>query len=99
MSQEQIDSQQIYKDKIIQMIDEFREKLVNGTSSSEDFMTISQIEQLWGQLKGDTSLLYSDMLQDILSQANEADLIRKKKPSIEPKESDYEPTSDTIEPS
>ena len=60
-------------------------------------MTISQIEQLWGELKGDTSLLYSDMLQDILSHANEAALIRKKKPNIGKKESNCEPTSDTIE--
>ena len=97
MAEKEIDPNQVYKDKIIQIIDEFREKLIKGTSSSEDFMTISQIEQLWGQLKGDTSLLYSDMLQEILSQANEAELIRKKKPNIEPKGSNCEPTNDTNE--
>ena len=29
MSEEKVDPQQIYKDKMIQMIDEFREKLIN----------------------------------------------------------------------
>jgi hypothetical protein len=56
-----------------------------GTSNPDDFLSISDIERLWSELRGSTSLLYSDMLSELLSSIDESELIRKKKPNTAPK--------------
>jgi hypothetical protein len=71
-----------YGDELIRIVDEFRKRIVDGTSDSEHFLTISEIEHLWTELRGNTSLLYSDMLSDLLSNVDESELIRKKKRNI-----------------
>ena len=71
-----------YSDNLLRIVDEFRQRIVEGTSDPEHFLTISEIERLWSELRGDTSLLYSDMLSDLLSNADETELIRKKKRNI-----------------
>ena len=74
-----------YGEELLRRVDEFRHRIVEGTNNPEHFLTISEIEHLWSELRGDTSLLYSDMLSDLLSNADEAALIRKKKRNIEKK--------------
>jgi hypothetical protein len=76
----------IYVEKLAHLVDEFREKIRAGTKDADSFLTLSEIERLWSGLRGDTSIIYSDMLQELLSSADESDLIRKKKLNIEPKE-------------
>jgi len=68
-----------YSKELLRIVDEFRQRIVAGTSDPDHFMTISDIERLWSDLRGDTSLLYSDMLSELLSEVDETDLIRKKK--------------------
>jgi hypothetical protein len=80
------DKNRNYNEELLKAVDEFREKIVAGTSDPNNFLTISEIERLWSGLRGDTSLLYSDMLSDLLSGIDESELIRKKKPNIEKKE-------------
>lgn len=75
-----------FNDELIRIIDEFRERIITGTSNPEEFLTISDIERLWSELRGNTSLLYSDMLSDLLTNIDESDIIRKKKPSIKKRE-------------
>jgi len=75
-----------YSDELLKIVDEFRQRIIEGTSDPEHFLTISEIERLWSELRGGTSLLYSDMLSDLLSDADETALIRKKKRNIEGKE-------------
>ena len=72
-----------YSEELLRIVDGFRQRIINGTSDPEHFLTISEIEHLWSELRGDTSLLYSDMLSDLLSGADETELIRKKKRNIE----------------
>jgi hypothetical protein len=74
-----------YAEQLTHLVDEFREKIRAGTRNAEDFLTISEIERLWSELRGNTSIIYSDMLQELLSSADESDLIRKKKTNTEPK--------------
>ena len=50
------------------------------------FLTLSEIEELWGKLIGDTNVLYSDMLQQLIRNVDEKDLIRQKKENTRPKE-------------
>lgn len=84
-----------YSDELVRLVDDFKEKIHNGTSNAESFLTISEIEQLWSELRGNTSEIYSDMLHELLSSVDESDLIRKKKLNTSKKESLCEPTNGT----
>jgi len=75
-----------YGDELLRIVEEFRQRIIEGTSDAENFLTISEIERLWSNLRGDTSLLYSDMLSDLLSDVDESALIRKKKRNTGKKE-------------
>jgi hypothetical protein len=75
-----------YSDELLKIVEEFRQRIIEGTSDLEHFLTISDIEHLWSELRGNTSLLYSDMLSDLLSDIDETELIRKKKRNTKKKE-------------
>jgi len=75
-----------YSDELIRIVDEFRQRIISGTSDPENFLTISDIERLWSELRGNTSLLYSDMLSELLAGIDESEIIRKKKRNIRKKE-------------
>jgi hypothetical protein len=75
-----------YGEELLKIMDEFRAKIKAGTKDPDNFLTISDIEYLWSELKGNASILYSDMLAEILRDIDETDLIRKKKPNFEKKE-------------
>jgi len=75
-----------YSDELIRIVDEFRQRIISGTSDPENFLTISDIESLWSELRGNTSLLYSDMLSELLAGIDESEIIRKKKRNIGKKE-------------
>jgi len=77
---------QEYRDELLRIVDEFRQRIIEGTKDPENFLTISEIERLWSELRDDTSILYSDMLSELLSNADESELIRKKKQNTEQKE-------------
>ena len=68
--------------RIEQLIQEFKEKFAAGTSDADHFITISEIELLWGELQNNTQNIYSEMIRKMMSEVNESDLIRKKKASI-----------------
>jgi hypothetical protein len=72
--------------EIERLIREFNIKLDKGLSDSEHFMTMSEIEQLWGKLKDGTNNMYSEMIQERLKLVDERDLVRKKKENTETKE-------------
>lgn len=75
-----------YGDELKRIVEEFRQKIKSGTSDPERFLTITDIERLWSSLRGETSLLYSDMLSELLAEVDESEIIRKKKLNIEKKE-------------
>jgi len=72
--------------EIERLIQEFKEKFATGTADADDFITISQLELLWGELQNRTNNIYSDMIRKLMSEVNESDLIRKKKDSTSSKE-------------
>jgi hypothetical protein len=71
--------------EIERLINEFREKFQAGTIDSENFMTIHEIERMWGELLGNTQNIYLDMVSELISNVNESELIRKKKENIHKK--------------
>jgi len=64
---------------IEQLIEEFKEKFVAGTTNECDFITITQIEMMWSELQSKTNNIYSDMVRTLMSEVDERELIRKKK--------------------
>ena len=65
--------------EIGRLVDSFEEKFKAGTSDADNFITIHEIEKLWGELRNNTQNIYSDMLCELMSNVDERDLIRKKK--------------------
>lgn len=60
-------------------IDEFLQKLKDGTQDPDSFMTLSEIEKEWSELNLNTTKLYSKMLSSYISSIDEKELIKSKK--------------------
>lgn len=71
--------------ELTRIVKEFEEKIQNGTENPNRFLTLSEIEELWGKLVGDTNIIYSDMLQTLIQNIDERELIREKKENSKPK--------------
>jgi hypothetical protein len=65
--------------EIERFIREFREKFESKTIDPDDFITISEIEKMWSELRNNTNNIFSNMLMDMISNVDESSLIRKKK--------------------
>jgi hypothetical protein len=65
--------------EIERLVSEFQEKFRAGTSQVENFITMSEIEHMWSDLRSRTDNIYSDMLRELLCSVDEGDLIREKK--------------------
>ena len=72
--------------EVNRIIREFEEKIQNGTVNSDHFLTLSEIEELWSKLIGDTNIIYSDMVQTLIRNIDEKELIRQKKENSRPEE-------------
>lgn len=72
--------------EIERLLNEFKEKFEAGTSDAENFMTMNEIERLWGELRGNTDNIYSEVIQELMGSVDESELIRKKKENIEAEE-------------
>ena len=71
--------------EIERLIREFKEKFKTGTSNANNFLSITELELLWGELQNRTNNIYSDMIRKLMSEVDEHDLIRKKKQTIDSK--------------
>ncbi len=74
-------------EELQRLLEEVQTEFKAGTSDPDHFLTISDIEKIWGKLIGDTNVLYSDMFQSMLKTIDEKDLIRKKKENTPSEES------------
>jgi hypothetical protein len=79
MEKEQQDSQHVRLSEIGRLVKSFEERFKDGTSDADNFITIHEIERMWGELQADTLNIYSDMVRELISDIDERDLIRKKK--------------------
>jgi len=86
MENEQQNLSRIQLTEIERLIDTFREKFKAKTSDADNFITIHEIERMWGELQQNTLNIYSDMVRELMSEIDERDLIRKKKENIPKKE-------------
>jgi len=72
--------------EIERLIRDFKERFAAGTSDADNFMNITEIEMMWGELQSKTNNIYSDMMRKLMSEVDERDLIRKKNDSLSSKE-------------
>lgn len=72
--------------ELTRIVKEFEEKIENGTEDPNRFLTLTEIEQLWGSLIKDTNVLYSEMLQSLIQNIDEKELVRAKKENSRPEE-------------
>jgi len=70
--------------KIIELerlIQEFKDKFKQRTSSVDSFLTITEIELMWAELQNNTTKICSDMVRELMSEVDEREIINKKKES------------------
>ena len=65
--------------QIKRLMEDFERKFTEKTSDPDSFASLHEIEQMWGELRINTDKIYSDMVQDMLSNIDELELVRKKK--------------------
>jgi hypothetical protein len=75
-----------YQEELSRLIDDFEWKFAEKTKNPENFLTMSEIEKMWGELRHHTSEIYSDMVMNAMGTIGEGELIRKKKRNIRKKE-------------
>lgn len=64
--------------EIQRLVDKFQSDFKEGTSDPDNFMTMSDIERLWGELRNSTEKIYSDMVMELMANVDESRLISKK---------------------
>jgi hypothetical protein len=72
--------------ELSRLMEDFKEQFAERTQHPENFLTMSEIERMWGELRHYTSEIYSDMIMEAMSNIDEGELIRKKKQNINKKE-------------
>jgi hypothetical protein len=90
MEKEQEGDQDIQLSELERLIKAFRENFKAKTSDAENFITIHEIERMWGELQQNTLNIYSDMVRELMSSVDERDLIRKKNENMLKEESNCE---------
>jgi hypothetical protein len=61
------------------MIKAFKDEFSAKTRNCDDFMTITELENLWTELRKSTDVLYSDMIHKLMGEIDERDMVSKKK--------------------
>jgi Ca2+-binding EF-hand superfamily protein len=72
--------------EIKRLIKEFQDKFSVKTTNTEGFLTINELETLWSELRNSTDVLYSDMINHLMSTIDEKELVSKKKENSTRKE-------------
>jgi len=70
---------EIQKAELGRLIDEFKEKFRDRTVDPHNFITIHEIERMWGELLGNTQNIYSEIIRELINSQEEKELIRLKK--------------------
>lgn len=60
------------------LVQEFEQKIKNGTRSTENFITMDELDKMLSGLVGDASEVFRDFVGKILSEVDESEVIRKK---------------------
>ena len=67
--------------EIARLVKEFKDNFSAKTSDTEKFLTITELENHWTELRNSTDVLYSDMIRQLITEVDERDMVKKKKES------------------
>ena len=86
MEERKIGVPELQKAEIERLIDEFRERFNERTADPNNYITIHEIESMWGELLGNTQNIYSEMIRDLINSRDEKELIKQKKRNTDRRE-------------
>ena len=66
------------KAEIERLIDVFEEDFKLKTFSIDSFITIHEIERMWGELQSNTLNIFADIIRDLMCKVDESEMIGKK---------------------
>jgi len=81
MDDDKINKTDVQKAELERLIDDFKDRFNERTADPSNYITIHEIERMWGELLGNTQNIYSDMIRDLINSQDEKELIRQKKGS------------------
>lgn len=87
------DIESLVEEEIIHEIQEFEREFKEKTSDPSNFLTIHELERMYGRLLNNTKVFYDDLVSSLISNADESRIIAEKKTNSGSKAS----TSSTIE--
>ena len=64
--------------ELCNIVKDFEAKFEKGTDDPERFLTLAEIEALWGRLIEDTNSIYSDMVHRLVNSIDEKSIVCKK---------------------
>jgi hypothetical protein len=67
------------KDEIDHIIDKTNHILIEKTTNSENFMSLSELQTIWKNLKNESNKVYDQYINDLIENIDEKELISKKK--------------------
>jgi len=68
--------------ELTRLLEEYQSKIAHGTSSADNFMSITEMEEALGTLRNGTNNIYTELQSKLVCQINQAELVRKKKRTI-----------------
>jgi len=68
----------VYEENLRLLLDEFHQRLYEGTKNAGDFISMNEIERITSEAIHGTNTLYLELLSSFLSNIDEAELILKK---------------------
>ena len=68
----------IYEENLRLLLDEFHQRLSDGTKNAGDFISMNEIERITTEVIHSSNTLYLELLSSFLSNIDESDLILKK---------------------
>ena len=68
----------IYEENLRLLLDEFHQRLSDGTKNADDFISMNEIERITTEVIHSSNTLYLELLSSFLSNIDESDLILKK---------------------
>ena len=71
--------------EITRLIDEYRAKIAIGTTSAEEFMSITDMEEALCALRNGANNIFTDIQRKLVSQIDQNELVRKKKRTTDSK--------------
>jgi hypothetical protein len=77
----------IYEENLRLLLDEFQQRLSEGTKSADEFISMNELERITSDTIHSSNTLYLELLSSFLSNIDEAELILKKKLNTGEKES------------